>query len=283
MNLDSPGILTQLAKRIKNDIDAYCIKAYDDGPRSHLGASIIGHPCARHSWFVFRWIYHKKYTARMYRLFQRGKLEEVRFVEYLRGAGFTVWETGEDGNQHRIIMAQGHGGGSLDGIAKYPREYDVSEPLLCEFKTNGTGRGFNDLVSQGVQFAKPQHFAQMCIYGFKYQLQYALYMNTNKNDDDIHIEVIKLNWTLAQELEAKAENIIAAQEPPERIAENPAYYECKYCDYVEHCYNSRLPDKNCRSCKHAAPIKDAQWECEGYGVIPKEYIKLACDKWKSII
>jgi hypothetical protein len=219
----------------------------------------------------------------MYRLFQRGKLEEARFIEYLRGIGFTVWEVTEDGEQHRIIIAQGHGGGSLDGVCMFPQEYQIDEPFLVEFKTNGTGRGFTEL-SQGVQLAKPRHYAQMCVYGFKYQLRYGLYLNTNKNDDDIYVEIVKLNWTLAQELEAKAENIIASQEPLARIAESPAYFECKYCDCKDHCFNQRMPDKNCRSCIEAVTIEKARWYCQLFDqTIPKDFIKSGCDEWKPII
>jgi hypothetical protein len=283
MNLDSPGTLAQLAKRIKEDIDAYSVKVFDDGPREHLGASIIGHPCARYSWSTFRWIYHKKYTGRMYRLFERGKLEEARFIKLLRGIGFEVWETTEDGEQHRVIMAQGHGGGSLDGVIRFPQDYDIDEPLLVEFKTNGTGRGFTEL-KRGVTLAKPIHFAQMSLYGYKYNLQYALYMNVNKNDDDIHIEIVKLNWILGRELETKMGHIIASQEPPAKIAESPAYFECKYCDYVDHCHNQRMPDKNCRSCVNAKPIVDAKWHCVFWEqVIPTEFIKQGCGEWKGLI
>ena len=283
-DLEAPGTLIKLAKRIKEDIDAWCVKTYDDGPRSHLGASIIGHPCARYSWFTFRWIHHKKFTGRMYRLFDRGKREEARFCEYLRGIGFTIWEFQENGEQHRISMASGHGGGSLDAIARCPHDYNIGLPLLTEFKTNGTGRGFNDLMSQGLALAKPRHFAQMSIYGSKYKIQYGLYMNANKNDDDIYIEIPKLNWTLAQELEAKTCEIVSSQEPPSRLAESAAYHECKYCDYVDHCHNQRMPDKNCRSCINAIPIENAEWKCNLYDlVIPKTAIKLGCYVWRPII
>ena len=97
INLNAPGIATAVAKRIKEDIDGYCAKAYDDGPRWHLGASIIGNPCSRYLWFIFRWALHEKFTGRMQRLFNRGHREEARFIEWLRGIGFEVWDTNANG------------------------------------------------------------------------------------------------------------------------------------------------------------------------------------------
>ena len=90
MNLESPGSLKQIAKQISTDIDAYCVKRYDDGPRSHLGASQIGKNCSKYLWFVFRWIKHTTHNGRQYRLFQRGHHEEPNFVAALEGIGCTV-------------------------------------------------------------------------------------------------------------------------------------------------------------------------------------------------
>lgn len=58
--------------------------------RGHLGASQIGDRCARKVWYGFRKAYTEKHTGRLLRLFDRGNLEEHRFVEYLRNAGCEV-------------------------------------------------------------------------------------------------------------------------------------------------------------------------------------------------
>ena len=91
--------------------------------RRHLGASVIGKKCARELWYLFRWSLERKHSAQLLRLFNRGHLEEARFVGYLRAVGIEVWDTnpdskGKDGKpeQWRIEDHAGHFGGSLDGV-----------------------------------------------------------------------------------------------------------------------------------------------------------------------
>ena len=164
-DLSIAGTRQLIAKQILADIDDYCAEIYNDGHRNHLGASLIGDDCARKLYYSFRWAKHEKFSGRMQRLFNRGHREEERFVDWLRGIGFQVWEVTPEGNQHRIKAVQGHFGGSLDGVGVTPDKYKINEPLLLEFKTNGTGSAFTKLKEKGVAVAKPQHFAQMSVYG----------------------------------------------------------------------------------------------------------------------
>jgi hypothetical protein len=282
-DLTNGAVRKQLAKRIIDEIDQYCATAYDDGHRTHLGASLIGKPCSRSLWYTFRHVLHFKHSGRMQRLFNRGHREEARFVEWLRGIGFQVWEVDEAGNQHRVKGVLGHFGGSLDGISKLPKDFCVTEPLLLEFKTQGTGSGFNKLKEHGVAVAKPQHFAQMSIYGKNYGFRFGLYCCINKNDDDLHIEIVALNFALAEQLEAKAEAIIMSQEPPPKFSLNEATFECKSCDFAAICHRGAAVEKNCRSCRFARPAEGGEWGCDIFGkYIPKDFIPIGCDNWKSI-
>jgi hypothetical protein len=113
--------------------DAYSTKR--DGFRSHLGASLIGKPCARDLWYGFRWAVAKIFDGRILRLFNRGHLEEARFIALLRAAGIIVQSVAEGGGQFRIQAAGGHFGSSLDATVwdcpDAPREW-----ILGEFKTH---------------------------------------------------------------------------------------------------------------------------------------------------
>lgn len=283
VDLTVPGVRKHIAAQILADIDAYCVKAYDDGHRKHLGASLIGHDCARHLYYVFRWAKKEVFTGRMQRLFNRGHREEARFVEWLRGVGFEVWDVNEDGSQFRVKAVRGHYGGSLDGINKPPARYRIGEPMLCEFKTSGTGASFTKLKEQGVALAKPRHFAQMSTYGKFYGFRFALYLCINKNDDDLHIEIVELDWRLAEDLTAKAERVITAREPPPKLAENEAFFECKYCPFVGICHRGEAPERNCRSCQHSEAIDGGEWYCHVHnGVIPSDFITKTCDGYTAI-
>lgn len=275
----------QVAKRISDDIDAYCENAYDDGHRKHLGASLIGHECKRYLFYVFRWTMHKKFSGRMQRLFNRGHREEDRFIEWLKGIGCEVWSHQENGDQFRVSACGGHFGGSLDGIVKLPTSYGIDEPVLAEFKTNGTGAAFNALCSTGMAKNKPQHYAQTSTYGSRqeYRFKWCLYLNINKNDDSIHVELVKLDWNLGEQMVLKAEQIIIAQEPPPRLSNNPTFKTCAYCDFKPICHEGKPVEINCRSCTNASPRDNKEWFCSVHSaIIPDEVIKVGCPQHKSI-
>jgi hypothetical protein len=275
-----PGVLKLLGARVKADIDEYCRVAYDDGHRTHLGASLIGNKCRRKLWYTFRWVKKEQFDGRMQRLFNRGHREEARFVEWLRGIGFTVYEADQNGQQFRAPFAEGHGGGSLDAIFYLPPNYRIKQPFLGEFKTNGTGRGFSDLTAEGVAAKKEQHWVQMCMYGSHpdYQITHALYFNICKNDDDLHVEAVKLDWKLGEQMREKATQIIFMDSPPPKISEQSTYFECQsMCAYKNVCHHGAPVEINCRSCMKAKPVENKQWFCSHHnGIIPADFIPKGC-------
>lgn len=290
--LAAPGKRAELARQILADIDAYCEEKYNDGHRKHLGASLIGHECSRYLWNVFRWLKAERFTGRQLRLFQRGHLEEARFEEYLRGIGAEVvaFQPQAEGSlenkgeqQYRISAVFGHFGGSLDGQVMLPEKYGVPFGFLSEYKTKGTGRGFSELKEKGVKLTNPVHYSQMSMYGRAYGYKYAIYMSVNKNDDDLHVEVVELDWTLGEQLERKATDVITSQVPPQKIAETPAYTKCKFCHFSGICHNGDPVEKNCRSCTQAKPVENAQWYCARFNdVIPSDFIAQGCDQHNPI-
>ena len=186
--------------------------------------------------------------------------------------------------QFRISGAMGHYGGSLDGMCKAPAKYELWEDIIIlnEFKTNGTGAAFDKVDKEGVQKSKPRHFSQMSQYAWHYKLRYGLYLIENKNDSSIIIKIVELDWNLGQQLEKKAEAIILAKEPPPRISENPAFFNCKFCHQKDICHNGEIPEKNCRSCRNSMPTENATWTCSMHGLIPSDFIKLGCQDWLPI-
>ena len=283
-NLNNPEDRKKLAETIKSDIDQYCSDKYNTGHREHLGASIMGETCDRKLWYTFRWVKQIIHNGRIQRLFQVGHNAEPRFIEYLRGIGFEVKEF-ENEKQFRITGCNGHYGGSLDGMCKAPSRYGITEDLifLNEFKTNGTGSGYNGVAAKGIIETKPKHYKQMCQYGKHYGLRYGLYLIENKNDSDITVEIVPLDWNIGTELEKRAQDIISAKVPPAKIAENPAYFECKMCDFVYICHNGAKVEINCRSCRNATAVEGAEWYCEHWkSIIPKTHIKAGCPQHISI-
>lgn len=278
--------LIGVAERIKTDIDAFCVSKYNDGPRNHLGASLIGKACDRDLWYSFRWVKHKVHSARQYRLFNRGHKEEARIIEWLRGAGVVVYEFDQSGKQFRISGVENHYGGSTDGVADLSK-YGLVKPVVLEFKTHSRksyfGDRYNTAITEGVKKAKPQHFIQMSCYGEFYGLEYGLYLAVCKDTDDLHVELVKLDFKVGAEKRQRAAEIITRPTPPGKLANNPSYFDCKYCDHLEVCHFGQQSDINCRSCKFARPAENGEWHCGFYGQnIPAHFIKKGCQHWQDI-
>jgi hypothetical protein len=301
LNLDDPLDRAKLTLRIAADVDAACVQEFTEDPRTHLGASIIGNDCARYAWNVFRWVKFEQFSGQMYRLFNRGHEEEARFIRWLTLAGFVIEDIDPvTKKQFRIVGAKGHFGGSLDSKAYPPARYELNQAIifLGEFKTHNE-KSFAKLAGPkpkwgqkrtgggGVAKTKPMHFKQMCSYGRAYNYQYGLYCAVNKDTDELYFEVVKLDYSLADDLFRKAEAIVFSQRPPPKIAEVETFFECKMCDFAGICHRGEVPVKNCRSCVHAFPVDDAQWFCELYspaqGPIPKETIPVGCPSYRRIV
>lgn len=286
INLSLKSDREKLEEIIEDEINEYCVSFYDDGEhRKHLGASIIGNPCSRQLWYTFRWCKRQTFDGRMHRLFNVGHDAEPRFTKYLEGIGFKVLRTDENGKQFRMSGCDGHYGGSVDARLIAPARYQLTEDLvfLGEFKTNNTGKGFTDVQKLGMPKAKPKHYAQACQYGNKFQLKYCLYMIENKNDSDITIQIVELDWNYGKALEKKAHDIINSPTPPARISEQPSYFECTYCEYKTICHENDKVEMNCRSCKFAQPVANAAWYCHRWkSEIPSEAIIQGCDFHHSI-
>ncbi len=271
--------LTNLKEKIEDALDDWSVKTYKQEPRNHLGISEIGDDCKRKLFYKFRWMGFETFDGRMLRLLTRGHREEEKYVNYLKGIGFKIFRHDENGKQFRVSGVMGHYGGSCDGVGISPWHLDV--PMILEFKTHNT-KSFVGYIADGLQKAKPQHYDQMSGYGQKLKIEYGLYFPENKNDDDIKVTPIKLDWNRGIALEKKAEEIITAVEPPPKISENPAFYKCQYCFARQMCHYGAIPQKNCRSCKNCKATENASWTCSKFGVIPPDFIKIGCPEWMPI-
>lgn len=258
----------------------------DTGHRAHLGASVIGHPCDRHLWMLWHWCESEQFDGRMLRLFETGKREEPRVIEELRGIGCQVWA--DDGaGQYRVSAVAGHFGGSMDGVAQGIPEAPKT-PHVLEIKTH-SAKSFADLLKNGVRVAKPMHFAQMQTYMRLAELDRALYFAVNKDTDAVYLERVEHDKAESQRLLDRAARIVNATEPPLRISEDPAWFECKFCRFHEHCHGTAAPEVNCRTCAHSTASLDGDagaWRCEidnnAHSEIPVSVQRTGCGRHRFI-
>lgn len=255
--------------------DAY--RGEDGGHRSHLGASVLGRECPREVWYTFRWVSKGAFEPRMVRLFNRGHIEEGRFIAMLLMIGCEVWQYDHNGKQFRIAWAEGHAGGSGDGVGRGLPDLPGT-PAVLEFKTHGE-KSFIKLAGpldawrehrknkatrfpgEGVRSSKFEHFVQMQTYMRKMGLPAAVYMAVNKNTDDVYAEVIHLEPEFADQFLERGDKLVWMREPPKRISESPGFFKCRFCAKRPVCHLGAQPELNCRTCEHSAPGRAGTWHC----------------------
>lgn len=268
-----------LGEAIKDVGDAYDTKP--PGFRSHFGVSTSGEECARKLWYNWRWLALPTFSGRMMRLFNRGHLEEARFVAMLRSIGVQLYQADEQGKQYRVSLLGGHYGSAIDGVAVGIPDLPTPEtPCLAEFKTHNE-KSFKKLQSQGLLKSKPKHYAQMIQYMEYYNLDYGLYLAVNKNDDDLYAEIILRDPAMAAHYADRSAKIIFATSPPPRYG-SPDTFECRYCDHKMYChYGEGVPVKSCRTCRYGEPQPDGTWVCMQTGeVLDKAAQEAACPAYE---
>lgn len=304
MRLPDEMIEAQKARDLASLIFGHYEASADRTPRPHMGASRLGHKCARAVWYGWRWCTPALTTppieGRILRLFETGEREEARVVENLRAVGVRLVTTA-DGftaatgrtcrartgagpvGQISFSDVHGHVGGSLDGyvLGGVP-EAPASEHVL-EIKT-ANDSSWSKIAREGVEAAKPEHAVQMQLYMRWSKAQRALYVCVNKNNDKLHIERIRYSATAAKAALSLAEQLIVAESPPPRITNDPGGWTCRYCDHKPVCDGVAAPLRSCRTCTHATPVLDSHddggmWRCDRDGVhapIPLARQRVGC-------
>lgn len=256
--------------------DAY--RTDKDEVRGHMGASQLGADCSREIWYGFRWATVGAFEPRMLRLFNRGHLEEARFIALLLMIGCQVFQQDENGKQFRITFAEGHGGGSGDGIVVGVPDIPAI-PCISEFKTHSeksfielAGKldewrkyrdGKGKFTGKGLREAKPEHYIQMNLYMHKMGYTHGIYMAVCKNTDDIYAEIVEVDHRMAEHYLQRGEALIWAENPPKKMNESPGFWKCRFCGHKPVCHGNATPKQSCRSCKFSRPEVggNGKWHC----------------------
>lgn len=247
--------------------------------RSHMGASLIGGDCARAIWYGFHWTTKPMFGGRLLRLFNRGHLEEARFIAMLLAIGCTIYQQDAQGNQFRISDAGGHFGGSGDGVGINIPDLEPGTPALLEFKTSAS-KPFAIIKSKGCREAKFEHYVQMQVYMKKMGLPVALYMVVNKDNDELYAEIIDFNNEIAEKYIDRGVKLVFMETAPKKMNESAGFYKCKWCDHHPICHLGDLPEKNCRTCENSKPQPDGTWNCIKFDkVLDKQAQFDGCEVW----
>lgn len=242
-------------------------RAYEDANVPRDGKTIpvsqLAEECSRKLWFDFRWTTpHEEIPGRVLRLFETGNIEEDRWIEDLRRIGCEVVDRAEDGRQIRVDLCDGHVGGYLDseilGLPEAPRTWHVGE------MKSHNAKSFADLKKKGVKESKPLHFGQLQTYMHARGRDRGVYLAVCKDTDELYAERVHYDAEYCLRLLAKAERIIAANEPPAKLHEDPEAkmaFACRWCKHRPVCHEDAWPRSNCRTCLYSSPEAGGTWSC----------------------
>ena len=249
--------------------------------RPYLGLSVIGHPCVRYLWLNFRWFSYDLQEGRMLRLFRRGHREEETVVSDLQDIGMIleyVLDTQLDLDFGCHV--KGHPDGLiLSGVQEAPKAMHS-----LEIKSHNRD-SFNELVKEGVEKAKPMHYAQMQgeMLGTSMKLgrkvDRALYVAVCKDDDRMYTERVHLDRQYAESLIRRGQELAVSDYIPAPISQRPDWYQCRFCRFHDFCHGKvLLPDVNCRTCLHFTAERDGSCTCACYDrkAIPEEKQLAGC-------
>ena len=209
--------------------------------RRWLGASIVGDTCTRKIALTFRSAFDPNFDGRILRVFENGHKAEDRIVADLEAAGFKVTQRQDTFD---LDGGKGHAGATVDGVL-----IEDGKRCLLEIKT-AKASDWNALERHGVAKAKPQHHAQMQFGMLCAGLRNALYVAENKDTNELYLERVAFNETVANNLATLAKQIVA-DGTGDRCNDRPDWHECKRCAAFPVCKGATFPRCHCLTCCHA--------------------------------
>jgi hypothetical protein len=233
------------AGQINALIDAALVASNQRQPkRSYLGGSRLGHHCLRALQYEY---FHapkddgRDFNGQTLRIFQIGHVLEDLAVKWFRQAGFDLRNEKQDGRQFGFSVMDGKIAGHIDGVFCGGPDV-ISYPALWECKTMNAKK-WKACQKDGVRKSHPIYAAQVAIYQAYMQLtdNPAVFTFINKDTAELGHQIIEFDAELAQKTSDNGVRVITSAEAGEllpRIAKEPDYFECRWCDYHERCWNN---------------------------------------------
>lgn len=248
-------------------------RAKQDRLRPYLGMSSIGHPCARHLFYSFRWCGRKNFSAATLKRFTDGHRGEAVMAERLRLVDEIELHTVDPntGEQFAYTAVSGHVSGHMDGaitgLLQNPGEWFVWEHKQVDPTEQSALRKCVEQHGEkkALEEWSSMYYAQAVLYMHHAGIsQHYLTCSTPGGRETISV-MTDANPDFAEQLLLRARDVVEASETPERISSNPAWYQCKMCSYIPVCHYGTVPEVNCRTCISSTAMTDREggvWWCE---------------------
>lgn len=252
----SPGPHT-IGDMINDAIDAGILKRRAKEPkRLYLGASQLGDPCARKLCYSYSQTPpDQELSAKAIRIFDVGHQMEDFIGGYQDGAdgvfktaaarwfhdaGFDLKVKNSKGEQFGWSALDGKMRGHIDGVfLGGPKIPNMRYPAIWETKALSK-KNWNKIKKHGLMIGNDTYFGQVQINMAYLDTFYTLFTALNKDTEETHHELIEFDHIKAQRLSDRALSVIRAVESGtllERVASNPDFYLCQWCDYKARCWS----------------------------------------------
>lgn len=252
-------------------VDSAMESLQENNPRGYLGASAVGDPCERKLWLNFRWVKRGFIEAGGLRRINDGHRGEQVVADMLRLVQSVNLSTEkEPGVQHSFEALGGHFRGNCDGLISGLLQ-DPDELYVWECKVINENK-FKKL--QKLRMTDESTALKNWDYIYYAQAQiYMHYFGTKKHyltAASPGVRDLTSVCTLYVQEEAemfieKARRVIFASRPANKLSNDPAWHECKFCNFSSLCHGNDMPrQKSCRTCLHSSALPTGGWKCELY-------------------
>ena len=207
-------------------------------PRIYLGASIVGHECARQ--VQYDWWCIPTLSARVRTIFDRGHFFEARIRAQLVQAGFQFAPP----EALEFIALDGLLQGHADGVViAGPALPGVYLPLPCVWEAKAlNAKNFRAVDKNGFAQVFPRYAIQVALYQrFLDKTNPALITCVNADTCEVLHLALPFSAKLADEAVERARTIIAATRAGEllpRFTSNSDDWRCKICSHRQRCWGS---------------------------------------------
>jgi hypothetical protein len=205
-------------------------------PRPYLGASIIGHECARR--IQYDWWCKPELAARTREIFERGHYFEERTRRHFIAAGFKFTPS----EALAFAAAGGALRGHADGIIIHGPDLSgayLIYPAVWECKAINA-RNWRALERDGLEKTFPQYAAQVALYqAYLNVTNPALFTAVNADTCEWLHFFVPFNAERAQFWSDRAVNILQATRAGEllpRAYDDSADWRCRICPHKERCW-----------------------------------------------
>ncbi len=219
-------------------------EAAQEPPRRYLGASGLGDKCERRLYYRLRNAPASLRKASLICAALDGHASEAVMAERLRKVpGVQLWTVDDHGQQYGFTDLDGRFRGHVDGVIKGLPQAPVT-PHIWENKASNEKK-FNEFRNALHKYGEKQvlynnnwlWYVQAQLYmGYFDMTRHYLTICTPGARDMLSCRT-EFIPAFFKSMQAKAKRLLDYQEPPARLMDDPAYYECKWCEFREHCHN----------------------------------------------